>query len=383
MPMTSAYQYGRRNDPVTVLTVSEAVASYQPHNKLPGLPPSVDIETKAVLKKAISANKALAELRIAGELVPNQAILLRAIMLQEAKMSSEIENIVTSNDELYQAFDQIPDHSDPATKEVIRYEEALWHGFNQITQESGVLSARLFVEIARLIKDKGIDIRRMPGTRIANGRTGETIYTPPVGEKRIRDLLDDLSEYLYAEDDVDPLIKMAVAHYQFEAIHPFVDGNGRTGRILNILYLVERGLLDVPVLYLSRYIIQRKGDYYVGLRRVTDEDAWEDWVLYMLDAIEQTALDTKSRLLAIREALIESVDRARREMRRGYSKELIELIFLQPYTRISALEKAGIAKRDAASMYLRELERIGLLTSVKKGREVLYLNVRLMHLLAA
>lgn len=370
------------HDEIATLTEQSGRARAIPFNALPSLPPSVQVETVRTLKRAIPANTALAELRTAGDLIPNQAILIRAIVLQEAKLSSEVENIVTTNDELYRAFQDDPERTGASTKEVLRYEEALWHGYRCL-RDGRPLSARLFVEVARIVKRQELDVRRLPGTRVVNRQTGEPIYAPPEGETLIRSLLDNLSAYLCAEDGVDALIKMAVAHYQFEAIHPFSDGNGRTGRILNILYLVEQGLLGIPVLYLSRFIIQNKGAYYEGLRRVTEEGAWEEWIVYLLDAVEQTARDTKARILAIRDALRVAVEVARAQMKKGYSKELIELVFLQPYTRIANLEAAGIAKRDAASEYLRELARIGILRGVKHGRERLYLNPRLLEILAA
>ena len=371
-------------DEVTTLSESrpqEGDPRTLPYNRLPHLPPEVAVETLQTLKKAISANKALAELRTAGELIPNQALLIRAIVLQEAKLSSEIENIVTTNDELYRAFGHDPERTDPATKEVLRYQEALWHGYDRLEQ-GGLLTTRLFIEIASIIKEHDTGVRKMPGTRVANRRTGEPIYAPPEGEELLRRLLDNVSEYLYSEDGTDPLIKMAVAHYQFEAIHPFPDGNGRTGRVINILYLVAQKLLDVPVLYLSRFIIQNKGAYYEGLRRVTEEARWEEWVLFMLDAIEQTSRDTKRRIEAIRDAQAEAVALARTQMRRGYSRELVELVFSQPYIRIGMLLESKVAKRDAASEYLRELERIGLLRSEKYGRTRFYLNERLLRILA-
>lgn len=380
MPIMSVHP-----DEVTTVVSKQAPLPFgfrsTPHNSLPLLPPKIELETKRTLKKAITANKALAELRTAGDLIPNQSILIRAIILQEAKMSSEIENIVTTNDELYRAFSEDAERADPATKEVLRYEQALWRGYNEL-QAGRPISIPLFIEIVSIIKQETLGVRDKPGTRVVNRRTGDPIYAPPEGEAVIREKLDDLIAYLYAEDDVDPLIKMAIAHYQFEAIHPFPDGNGRTGRVLNILYLVNRALLGIPVLYLSRYIIQNKGVYYEGLRRVTEEGAWEDWVVYMLEGIEQTALATKNRIIEIRDAMLKATEYARQHMSRGYRKELIELIFQQPYTRISFVEKEGIAKRDAASNYLRELERIGMLTRVKHGREMLYINDVLLQLLA-
>ncbi|HVT11128.1 MAG TPA: Fic/DOC family N-terminal domain-containing protein [Fimbriimonadaceae bacterium] len=351
-----------------------------PYNALPVLPPKRDLETVRTLKKAIGANKALAELRGIGQLIPYQGVLIRAIVLQEAKLSSEIENIVTTNDQLYRGFSDDPSESDPSTKEVLRYEEALWCGFQHL-RNGRPLSASLFVELVQIIKQASIGIRTMPGTQIVNERTRAPIYTPPVGELFIRRLLDNLSDFLYATDPTDPLIKMAVAHYQFEAIHPFSDGNGRTGRVLNILYLVDRGLLDLPVLYLSRHILEHKADYYSGLRQVTEEGSWEDWIVYMLEALEVTAIDTRNRVLQIRQALDTAIAEAKAKMSRGYSKELIELVFEQPYSRIRFLESRNIAKRQTASEYLKELHRIGLLRPIKRGRELYYVNDTLMKIL--
>jgi Fic family protein len=238
----------------------------------------------------------------------------------------------------------------------------------------------MFVEIAQLIKETQFDIRRMPGTRIASSK-GETIYTPPEGESVIRDKLRELENFMHADDDLDVLVKMALLHYQFEAIHPFPDGNGRTGRILNILYLVDQGLLNLPVLYLSRYIIDHKAAYYEGLRRVTEEGAWHDWVLYMLDAVEQTSIRTHGQITAIL-ALMESVrERVQREAPGIYSKDLIEQIFKQPYCKIAFLERAGMGTRQTCAKYLRELEALGVLTGQKMGREVYFINTALFKLL--
>ena len=353
-----------------------------PYNDLPLLPPPGELETKAVLKKAIAANKALAELKGAGELIPDQSLLIQAIGLQEAKLSSEIENIVTTNDELYRAFADDGQRTNPHTKEVLRYKDALWHGFKSLKEDKRPLSTRLFEELFQIIKDTSAGVRRTPGTKLANPR-GEIIYTPPEGETIIRDKLANLENFLYADNDLDPLIKLAVMHYQFEAIHPFTDGNGRTGRILNILYLIETGLLDIPVLYLSRHIIDNKGAYYAGLKQITEDQAWESWVLYMLDAIEQTARATRERILGIRNLMHEGIERVKREAPKVYSKDLLELLFRQPYCKIRFLEGAGIAQRKTASQYLRELEKIGMLTPVKAGREVYYLNTPLLKLLVS
>lgn len=353
-----------------------------PYNDLPLLPPPGELETRAVLKKAIAANKALAELKGAGELIPDQSLLIQAIGLQEAKLSSEIENIVTTNDELYRAFADQGQRTNPHTKEVLRYKDALWHGFKMIKEENRPLTTRLFEELFQIIKETTAGVRRMPGTKLANP-FGEVIYTPPEGESIIRDKLANLERFIYDDSDLDPLIKLAVMHYQFEAIHPFTDGNGRTGRIINILYLVEMGLLDIPVLYLSRYIIDHKSAYYAGLKQITRDHDWEPWIIYMLDAIAQTARITRERILGIRNLMREGIEQVKQQLPKVYSKDLLELLFRQPYCKIRFLEEAGIAQRKTASQYLRELERIGMLTPVKAGREVYYLNTALLKLLVS
>lgn len=352
----------------------------RPFNDLPPLPPAANLESPAVLKKAIAAHRMLAELKGGGNVLPNQAILLNGIVLQEARLSSEIENILTTTDELYQAAGNGGEGATPEAKEVLRYREALWHGFKALKKRH--LSSRLFVEIVRVIRQTGIDVRKVPGTRIAN-ESGEVVYTPPEGESLIRDKLANLERFLHADDGFDLLVKMAVAHYQFEAIHPFTDGNGRTGRIINILFLVEQGLLELPVLYLSHYVMGNRGAYYEGLRRVTEEGAWEPWVLYMLDAVEVTARQTRERIVRIRTLMDEVQDLVRTKARKIYSKDLIELIFTQPYCRIRFLVDAGLAGRQTASLYLQRLEKLGVLRGRKAGREVYYLNTRLLKALGA
>lgn len=353
-----------------------------PYNDLPLLPPpGVDLESKAVLKQIVPTSRALAELKGAGNLIPNQAVLLSTLGLQEAKDSSQIENIVTTNDELYRAFadeDRLPD---AAIKEVLHYNEALWLGFKAI-RNNRLLTTNLFEELVRIIKPSVSGVRKVPNTKIVNYR-GDIIYTPPVGETVIRDKLANLERFLYTQGDFDPLVKMAVMHYQFEAIHPFTDGNGRTGRILNILYLVESGLLDIPVLYLSRYIIENKNDYYRGLQSVTEEGAWEAWVLYMLRAVQQTALDTHRKLTAIRHLMYEVGEKVKVDLPSVYRKELIELLFSQPYCKISFVTKAGLGTRQTASSYLKQLERIGLLHGVKRGKEWYYINKPFFDLLTS
>jgi len=354
----------------------------KPFNDLPLLPPKAEIETKTTLKKAISANKALAELKGMGDTIPNQAILVNSIILQEAKASSEIENIVTTHDALFRAFSAKSTQIDSATKEVLRYREALWDGFSSL-KDRPFLTTNLFIRIVQTIRANKAGIRNTPGTKVANAATGEVVFTPPEGEAIIRQKLKNLEDYIHAEDEVDPLIKLALIHYQFETIHPFTDGNGRTGRIVNILYLTQKHLLDLPVLYLSKYIIDRKSDYYRLLRRVTEHEAWEPWILYILDAVEETAGHTKDKILAIRNLLTETLVHTKENLpSRVYSKDLIELLFHQPYTKTAFLVDNGIAERKTAADYLNELENIGILERQKVGRENLYLNRGLFEILS-
>jgi len=354
----------------------------KPYNDLPLLPPSKNIETKAILKKAISAGRALAELKGLGATIPNQAILVNSIILQEAKASSEVENIITTHDALFRAFTAKTSQIDPATKEVLRYREALWVGFNDL-QERSLLTTNLFIRIVQTIRGNQAGIRNTPGTKILNAATGEVVFTPPEGVALIREKLKNLEEYIHEEDGVDPLIKLALIHHQFEAIHPFTDGNGRTGRILNILYLLFKGLLDLPVLYLSKYIIEQKSDYYHHLRSVTDDGEWEPWILYILEAVEQTSLHTRDKIIAIRDLMDETLQYVKEKLpSRVYSKDLIEIIFRQPYTKGQFLVDAGIAERKTAANYLKEIEKTGILKAQKLGKENLYLNVKLFELLS-
>ncbi|HIJ95550.1 MAG TPA: Fic family protein [Desulfuromonadales bacterium] len=350
----------------------------KPHNDLPLLPPPVDLETKAVLKQAIAANRALADLKGLARQIPNQGVLINGIVLQEARLSSEIENIVTTNDELYRAAADMEGSTDPHTKEVLRYRQALWTGFQGLQERP--LSTNLFIDIVRNIKQADMDIRKVTGTALKS-QQGDVVYTPPEGESIIRDKLANLESFIHAEDGLDQLVRLAVIHYQFEAIHPFPDGNGRTGRIINILFLVEKGLLDIPVLFLSHYILRNKADYYAGLRGVTEEGSWEPWVLFMLRAIEETARKTSSRVERILAMMDEVKVTVQENASRIYSKDLIETIFMHPYCKIRFLEEAGIAKRQTASDYLKTLATIGVLRPEKVGREVYYINDRLYKIL--
>lgn len=351
----------------------------RPFDDLPLLPPTQELETRAVLKACIEARAAVAELRQAGALIPNQGVLINSIPLLEAQASSEIENIVTTADRMF-LFDGGPaEQADTATKEALRYRAALWDGYRSLQQRP--LTTATAVNVCRAIKGIALDIRRTPGTQLVNDRSGETIYTPPSGEALLRDKLANWERYLHDEGDTDPLVRMAVMHYQFEAIHPFVDGNGRTGRVLNLLYLVERGLLDIPVLYLSRYIVQHKADYYRLLLAVTTDERWEDWILYMLAAVADTARWTTRKIAAIRALIDTTAERMRNEAPNIYSRELAELIFERPYARIAHVVDAGLAKRQTASVYLKELCAIGLLEESKVGREKVFLNPAFVELL--
>ena len=351
------------------------------YNELPALPPKADIETKDILRKAISAGRALAELKGLGETIPNQAILVNSLILQEAKASSEIENIVTTNDALFQAFSAKTTRIDPATKEVLRYREALWEGYGALKKRP-LLSTELFIRIVQTIKQNQAGIRNAPGTKVTNMLTGEIIFTPPAGEAVIRKKLMELESFIHAAGPLDPLIRLALIHYQFEAIHPFFDGNGRTGRIVNILYLVQSGLLELPVIYLSKPIIEQKRDYYRLLRGVSSQGDWEPWIIFMLEAVEQASIFSRQRIMEIRALMLDTLEHARKNLPgRVYSKELIELIFMQPYTKGQFLVDAGIAKRQTAADYLKALADAGILKALKMGKEVLYLNEKLYALL--
>jgi Fic family protein len=351
----------------------------RPFNELPLLPPPLEAyETLALLKACIPARAALAELKQAGELLPNQGLLINLLPLMEAKDSSEIENIVTTSDRLFQ-FAQEDSHADPMTKEALRYRTALREGFEQIAQRP--LCTNTAVEICSTIKAVQMDIRKVPGTTLLNQATGEIIYTPPVGEAEIRNLLSNWESFLHQQDDIDPLIKMAIAHYQFEAIHPFTDGNGRTGRVLNILHLIEQNLLSLPILYLSRHIVQHKNDYYRLLLNVTQTGEWEPWILFMLKAVEESAKWTSGKIAAVRKLLEHTTEIIRVALPKLYSYELVALIFEQPYCRISDLVTRDLAKRQTASVYLKQLCDIGVLKEFPVGKEKLFAHPKLIQLM--
>ena len=346
------------------------------------LPPIHLEETKPVLKKLASAHRYLAELKGVAASIPNQSILINTLALQEAKDSSAIENIITTHDAMYKAqlFSDVV--KDAAAKEVGLYAEALKHGFD-LAAKNQALTLNHIVEIQRLIEQNDAGIRKIPGTVLVNPATGEVVYTPPQDYKTILNLMDNLLEYINqpAMHDVDPLIKMAVIHYQFETIHPFYDGNGRTGRILNLLYLVMEDLLTLPILYLSRYIIRRKGDYYRLLQNVRTADEWEPWLLYMLDAVEQTSQETIVLVESIKALMMDYKHRIRSLHPRIYSQDLINNLFRHPYTKIEFLQNDLNVSRLTATKYLDQLTEDGFLVKEKIWRSNYYINPPLFDLL--
>lgn len=349
------------------------------YDALPLLPPKADIESRAILKACIDARAAVAALKQAGGLIPNQTVLINTIPLMEAQASSEIENIVTTTDTLFKYAEINSDNADAATREALRYRVALRQGVASL--KARPLSTSTAVTVCTTIKGVEMEIRRVPGTKLENTATGKIIYTPPQGEALLRDKLANWERFIHEQTEIDPLIRMAVAHYQFEAIHPFTDGNGRTGRILNQVMLVEQGLLDAPVLYLSRFIIKRKADYYQLLLDVTRKGAWEPWILYMLTGVKETALWTNLKIAAINDLVAHTVEYVSGKLPKIYSRELVDLIFVQPYCRIQNLLAAGIAKRQTASVYLKQFAEIGILRESQVGREKLFVHPKFLQLL--
>jgi Fic family protein len=350
-----------------------------PYNDLPLLPPNEDIETKNILRKAISAGRALAQLNGTLLNLPNPSLFLDTIYLQEAKASSEVENIITTNDELYKSLVADRKVENPATKEVLSYKEALWLGLEQLKTKP-YITTNLCIKIVQCIKQNSASIRNTPGTTLSNTQ-GEVIYTPPSGETIIRDKLGNLEKFINEDEAIDPLIKMAILHYQFEAIHPFSDGNGRTGRILLLLYLKLSGLLDTPAIYLSEYIIKNKVEYYRCLRAVTEKKEWEDYILYMLDMIEETSNKGLKRLIKITTAMEETAAEIKKKLPKVYSKDLIEILFRLPYTKRQYLLDENIGNLKTVGNYLIALEENGFLRSEKVGKEKLYLNPKLLEIL--
>ncbi|MEA5402489.1 Fic/DOC family N-terminal domain-containing protein [Arcicella sp. DC2W] len=351
----------------------------KPYNALPPLPPQIDIETKNILRKAISAGRALAQLNGTLLNLPNPTLFLDTIYLQEAKASSEVENIITTNDELYQSLIAEKKIENTATKEVLSYKEALWLGLEQLKTKP-FITTNLCIKIVQCIKQNNASIRVTPGTTLANSQ-GEVIYTPPSGESIIRDKLANLETFINEDNGIDPLIKMALLHYQFEAIHPFADGNGRTGRILLLLYLKLSGLLDTPAIYLSEYIIKNKVEYYCNLRNVTEHNDWENYILYMLDMIEETSMNGLKRLNRITKEIETTSTEIKMKLPKIYSKDLVEILFRLPYTKKQHLINENLGNSKTVGNYLIALEENGFLKSVKVGKEKLYVNQRLLAIL--
>ena len=350
-----------------------------PYNDLPLLPPKVDVETKEVLRKTISAGRALAQLNGTLLNLPNPTLFLDTIYLQEAKASSEVENIITTNDELYKSLVADRKVENLATKEVLSYKEALWLGLEQLKTKP-FITTNLCINIVQCIKQNTASIRVTPGTTLTN-TLGEVIYTPPSEENIIREKLANLEKFINEDETIDPLIKMALMHYQFEAIHPFSDGNGRTGRILLLLYLKLSGLLDTPAIYLSQYIINQKADYYLKLRGVTENNEWEAYILYMLDMIEETAKKGLEQLNKITSAMYNTANEIKTKLPKVYSKDLVEILFRLPYTKRQHLIDENIGNPKTVGNYLHALEENGFLKSVKVGKEKLYLNEQLLKIL--
>lgn len=345
------------------------------------LPPKVDLETKSILKKVASANRYLAELKGMSETIPNETILINTLALQEAKDSSAIENIITTHDEMYKAqlFEEM--FVSASAKEVSRYADALIQGFG-LVRKNKLLTENFILEIQKILEQNDAGYRRLPGTSLINEKTGVTIYTPPQDYDTIVSLMTNLIKYMNDDkmQDIDPLVKMAVIHFQFESIHPFYDGNGRSGRIINILYLVLNELLNIPILYLSRYIIQYKGDYYRLLQQVRETGSWEDWILYILAGIEQTSKETIDLIVKIRKLMQEYKQGIRTKMPKVYSQDLLNNLFRHPYTKIEFVMKDLQVSRLTARRYLELLVSHGFLNKEKIGRSNFYINAPLFSL---
>lgn len=344
------------------------------------LPPSVELETKVVLKKLSEAHRQLAELKGIAATIPNESILIQTLALQEAKDSSEIENIVTTHDELFKA-QLADDSSNPAAKEVSRYVAALRAGFASVRKKH-FIAVNQILEIHQILEQNDAGFRKLPGTALRNVATNEVVYTPPQDHQRIVELMTDLERFINDPSRlaVDPLIKMAIIHYQFESIHPFYDGNGRTGRILNILYLVANNLLNLPILYLSRFIIQNKPAYYRLLQAVRDREAWEEWILFMLEGVAVTSRQSIELTIRIRDMMLDYKHRIRDQFPRFYSQDLLNNLFRHPYTKISILQEELSVVRLTATRYLDKLADAGYLEKRRYGRDNYYLNKPLVNL---
>jgi Fic family protein len=351
--------------------------------RIPLLPIADDIETKAVMKKVASARSALAEMKGAALSIPNESILINTLSLQEAKDSSAIENIITTQDELYQSDFFAKDFKSLASKEVHNYAHALRIGFECVERE-GFLSNNHILQIQETLEENSAGFRKLPGTALKNEQTGEIIYTPPQSHDEIILLMNNLEKFVNDNSmvDWDPLVKMAVVHHQFESIHPFYDGNGRTGRIINVLYLVKERLLSIPILYLSRYINQNKGEYYKLLQRVRTENVWEEWVLYILEGVEQSSLQTIQIIQGIKALMLTQKQAIRTKLPKIYNQDLLNNIFRHPYTKIDFVVNDLAVSRLTATRYLDHLADIGVLHKEKIRKENYYINTDLFTLLS-
>lgn len=340
-----------------------------------------DLKTPRILESLNEASRSLAELKGFANSIPNQYILINAITINEAKDSSEIENIVTTHDSIYKVLTE-SGFKDESAKEVVDYRSAIWRGY-EIIKEKEFISTNILVELQGMIEHNKAGIRKNSGTKLINSKTGEVIYTPPQDEKEIRDLLKNLEDYINENDDVDPLIKMALIHYQFESIHPFYDGNGRTGRILNVLYLVLNNLLDSPILYLSNYINKNKDEYYRLFTEFRENSNYEDWIIYILKGIEETSKNTIELIKLIQEEMEAYKQDFITKLPKIYSEELLDSLFYEVYTRINYIEERCHVTRQTAATYLNSLVEAGLLEFEKIGRESIYKNTRLINLLSS
>jgi Fic family protein len=358
-----------------------ALVAEKPFNQLQELPPRINrVETVNVLRQLVNSAVAVAELKGIAKTLPNPVILLNAVILKEARASSEIENVITTQDKLYQALSAKGAETDAATKEVLRYREAMLFGY-QFIQQKGFINTNTIVTIQKILEENNAGIRKLPGTALRNASTNKVIYTPPDDHEVILRLMKNLENYLNEKDTISPLIKMAIQHYQFESIHPFYDGNGRTGRIINVLYLILHNVLEAPVLYLSDYIIRTRADYYKLLQQVRTTDNWEAWILYLLKGVEITAGETSARIKSIHKLFQATQEKIRKEAPAAYDKELIEILFEHPYCKIELVTARLGISRITASKYLKKLEAIGVLQSKKVWKETLYINTRLFELL--
>lgn len=349
-----------------------------PYNDLPELPPAVEIETRAVLKVTVEARAALAALDQAARRMTNPTVLINSIPLLEAQASSEIENIVTTADDLFRFAQDETGANNPATKETLSYRQALFAGVDLIRARP--LSVTTAVEMCTIIKGREMDVRKLPGTYIGNPASHAAIYTPPVGESLLRDKLSNWERFIHEPAGLDPLVAMAIAHYQFEAIHPFEDGNGRTGRILNVLMLMSVGLIGEPILYLSRYIIQNKDEYYRLLLSVTRDGSWVEWVTFILEGIRQTALSTVAKIDQIQALQDETLPHLR-VVSGGANADLLAVLFEQPYCRIANVVQRCAVSRPTATKWLNDLVTSHVLTDVRAGRERIFINTRFFELL--